>query len=439
MKKVLVYGLGITGISTVKTLDKLGYKVYTYDKNKINDERLEGYNYSPISDFKIEDKYEFVVKSPGIRPDDEVIKILEKNNEIITDIELSYRLFKDKKTIAITGTNGKTTTTSLITYVLNESGKKALSVGNIGEGILWQMYNNDAVFVEEISSFQLHNTKYFKPHIGGILNITPDHIDWHRSFENYSKDKLKLAINQNEEDFLVINHDDEILRENKKNFKGKIYEFSIKEEVERGIYFKNNGLYLKDKEETFLLKKDELKIVGDHNLLNASCAILCLYLFGLDLDEIIKHTKTFKAISHRLEFVKKIKNVSFYNDSKATNVDSAIKAINSFEKNIILIAGGYDKKIDYSPLFEDSKGKIKNMILLGQTKEILENLCKKYKINYYMVDNMKEAVDKSFEIMKDFDTVLLSPASASWGMYDNYMQRGDDFKNRVLEKEIKWK
>lgn len=438
MKKVLVYGLGITGISTVKTLDKLGYKVYTYDKNKINDERLEGYNYSPISDVKIEDKYEFVVKSPGIRPDDEVIKILEKNNEIITDIELSYRLFKDKKTIAITGTNGKTTTTSLITYVLNESGKKAISVGNIGEGILWQMYNNDdSVFVEEISSFQLHNTKKFKPNIGGILNITPDHIDWHGSFENYTKDKLKLAINQKEEDFLVINHDDEILRENKAKFKGKIYEFSIKEEVKRGIYFKNNSLYLKDKEETFLLKKDDLKIVGEHNLLNASCAILCLYLFGLDLDEIIKHTKTFKAISHRLEFVKKIKNVSFYNDSKATNVDSAIKAINSFEKNIILIAGGYDKKIDYSPLFEDSKGKIKTMILLGQTKEILENLCKKYKINYYMVDNMKEAVDKSFEIMKDFDTVLLSPASASWGMYDNYMQRGDDFKNRVLEKEIK--
>ena len=310
MKKVLVYGLGITGISTVKTLDKLGYEVFTFDKNKNTDERLEGYNYSPISDVKIEDKYEFVVKSPGIRPDDEVIKILEKNNEIITDIELSYRLFKDKKTIAITGTNGKTTTTSLITYVLNESGKKAISVGNIGEGILWQMYNNDdSVFVEEISSFQLHNTKKFKPNIGGILNITPDHIDWHGSFENYTKDKLKLAINQKEEDFLVINHDDEILRENKAKFKGKIYEFSIKEEVKRGIYFKNNSLYLKDKEETFLLKKDDLKIVGEHNLLNASCAILCLYLFGLDLDEIIKHTKTFKAISHRLEFVKKIKNV----------------------------------------------------------------------------------------------------------------------------------
>ncbi|MFR7765540.1 MAG: glutamate ligase domain-containing protein [Anaerococcus obesiensis] len=160
-----------------------------------------------------------------------------------------------------------------------------------------------------------------------------------------------------------------------------------------------------------------------------------MYLFGLDLGEIIKYTKTFKAIDHRLEFVKKIRNVSFYNDSKATNVDSAIKAINSFDKNVILIAGGYDKKIDYTPLFENTKKKIKTMILMGQTKEILQNLCEKYKINYYLVNDMKEAVNKSFEIMKDFDTVLLSPASASWGMYDNYMQRGDDFKKRVLEKE----
>ncbi|WP_270596966.1 UDP-N-acetylmuramoyl-L-alanine--D-glutamate ligase [Anaerococcus vaginalis] len=435
MKKVLVYGLGITGISTVKTLDKLGYEVFTFDKNKNTDERLEGYNYSPISDIKIEEKYDFVVKSPGIRPDDDIIKILEKNNEIITDIELSYRLFKDKKNIAITGTNGKTTTTSLISHILNQSGKKAIGVGNIGEGILWQMYKNDEIFVEEISSFQLHNTKFFKPHIAGILNITPDHIDWHGSFQNYIEDKLKIAINQNESDYLIINHDDEILRKNKNKFKSKIYEFSIKEEVQKGIYLKDDSLYLKDKKEIYLLKRDDLKIVGDHNLLNVSCAILCLYLFGIDLNEIIKYTKTFKAIDHRLEFVKKIRNVSFYNDSKATNVDSAIKAINSFDKNVILIAGGYDKKIDYTPLFEDTKKKIKTMILMGQTKEILQNLCEKYEINYYLANDMKEAVNKSFEIMKDFDTVLLSPASASWGMYDNYMQRGDDFKKRVLEKE----
>lgn len=436
MKKVLVYGLGITGISTVKTLDKLGYEVFTYDKNKNKDERLEGYNYSPISDLKINEKYEFVVKSPGIRPDDEIVQKLEKNNEIISDIELSYRLFKDKKIISVTGTNGKTTTTSLITYVLNQIGEKAISVGNIGEGVLWQMYNNDATFVEEISSFQLHNTKTFKPHIGAILNISPDHIDWHGSFENYANDKMKLAKNQDKEDFLVINHDDKILSENKNKFKATIYEFSMKEKVEKGIYLKDDSLYLKDDKEFFLLNRNDLKIVGNHNLANVACAMLCLYLHGIDLNEIIKHTKTFKAIDHRLEFVKQIKNVNFFNDSKATNVDSAIKAVDSFDENIILIAGGYDKKIDYSPLFDNSNKKIKAMILLGQTKYILEDLCKKYKINYYLVDDMQMAIDKSFEIMEDFDTVLLSPASASWGMYDNYMQRGDDFKKRVLEKEV---
>lgn len=436
MKKVLVYGLGITGISTVKTLDKLGYEVFTYDKNKNKDERLEGYNYSPISDFKISEKYDFVVKSPGIRPDDEIIQKLEKNNEIISDIELSYRLFEDKKIISVTGTNGKTTTTSLITYVLNQIGEKAISVGNIGEGVLWQMYNNDATFVEEISSFQLHNTKTFKPNIGAILNISPDHIDWHGSFKNYANDKMKLAKNQDKEDFLVINHDDKILSENKNKFKASIYEFSMEEKVEKGIYLKDDSLYLKDDKEFFLLNRKDLRIVGNHNLANVACAILCLYLYGIDLDEIIKHTKTFKAIDHRLEFVKQIKNVDFFNDSKATNVDSAIKAVDSFDKNIILIAGGYDKKIDYSPLFDNSNKKIKAMILLGQTKYILEDLCKKYKINYYLVDDMQMAVDKSFEIMEDFDTVLLSPASASWGMYDNYMQRGDDFKKIVLEKEV---
>ena len=436
MKKVLVYGLGITGISTVKTLDKLGYEVFTYDKNKNKGERLEGYNYSPISDLKINDKYDFVVKSPGIRPDDEIVKKLEKNNEIISDIELSYRIFEDKKIISVTGTNGKTTTTSLITYVLNQIGEKAISVGNIGEGVLWQMYNNDATFVEEISSFQLHNTKTFKPHIGAILNISPDHIDWHGSFENYANDKMKLAKNQDKEDFLVINHDDKILSENKNKFKASIYEFTMKEKIEKGIYLKDDSLYLKDDKEFFLLNRNDLKIVGNHNLANAACAMLCLYLYGIDLDEIIKYTKTFKAIDHRLEFVKQIKNVNFFNDSKATNVDSAIKAVDSFDKNIILIAGGYDKKIDYSPLFDNSNKKIKAMILLGQTKYILEDLCKKYKINYYLVDDMQMAVDKSFEIMEDFDTVLLSPASASWGMYDNYMQRGDDFKKRVLEKEV---
>lgn len=439
MKKALVYGLGITGISTVKTLDKKGYKVYTLDKFKKEDDRLKGYNYSPISDEKINDKFDFVVKSPGIKPSDELVKVLEKNNEIISDIELSYRIFKDKDFLAITGTNGKTTTTSLISHILNESGKKAISVGNIGEGILWQMYENEAIFVEEVSSFQLHDIKYYKPHIGLILNISPDHIDWHGSEKNYVKDKLKFAKNQDENDYLIINHDDEILKDNKKNFKAKIYEFSTKEKISKGIYLDGDDIILNIDRPIKLFKRYDLKIVGDHNIANAMAAVLALYLYGLDLEDIKKHVKTFKAISHRLEFVTEIDKVKFFNDSKATNVDSAIKALESFDKDLILIAGGYDKNIDYSPLFESSAKKIKSMVLIGQTKLILSDLCQKYEITYFLEDTMKEAVARCFSIMKENDTVLLSPASASWDMYKSYVDRGNDFKNLVKERESKWK
>lgn len=435
MKKVLVYGLGITGISTVKTLAKMGYDVYTFDKSKTEDERLKGYKYSPISDVKKDMKFDFVVKSPGIKPSDDVVKILEKNNEVISDIELSYRIFKEKEFIAVTGTNGKTTTTSLISHILNESGEKAISVGNIGEGILWQMYENDAVFVEEVSSFQLHNTRDFKPHIGLILNITPDHIDWHGSEENYIMDKLKLAINQDEKDFLIINHDDEILRDNKKDFKAQIYEFSTKEKVSKGIYLDGDDIILNIENPIKIFNKYDLKIVGDHNIANAMASVLALYLYGLDIDTIVKHVKTFKAISHRLEFVTEIDRVKFFNDSKATNVDSAIKAVDSFDKNLILIAGGYDKKIDYRPLFEESNGKIKLMILIGETKNILKSLCDEYNIKYFIEDSMKDAVNRSFNEMKAKDIVLLSPASASWDMYKSYEDRGNDFKNLVRERE----
>ncbi|MDY3005515.1 UDP-N-acetylmuramoyl-L-alanine--D-glutamate ligase [Anaerococcus porci] len=435
MKKVLVYGLGITGISTVKTLASKGYKVYTFDKLKKEDDRLKGYDYSPISDVEKEDKFDFVVKSPGIKPDDEIVKVLEKNNEIISDIELSYRIFNNKEFLAVTGTNGKTTTTSLISHILNESGKRAIAVGNIGEGILWQMYKNEAVFVEEVSSFQLHNTKFYKPHIGIILNITPDHIDWHKSEENYIKDKLSIARNQDQKDYIIINHDDKILSKNKENFNANIYEFSTKEKISNGIYLDGDDIVLNIDEPIKLFSRNDLKIVGNHNISNAMAAVLALYLYGIDINEIVKYIKTFKAISHRLEFVTEINNVKFFDDSKATNVDSAIKALESFDKNVILIAGGYDKNIDYRPLFESSSKKIKAIILIGQTKNILKSVSEDYGIKYFIEDTMKDAVDRAFMIMKKNDIVLLSPASASWDMYKSFEERGNDFKNLVKERE----
>lgn len=440
MKKVLVYGLGVTGISSVKALDKLGYDVYTYDKNKKNIKELEGYNYSPISDSKINDlKVDFVIKSPGIKPSDEVVKILEKENEIISDIEASERLFADKEKIAITGTNGKTSTTSMVAHIINECGENAYTVGNIGEGILWQMYEKEGVFVEELSSFQLHDTSTYKPHIGAILNIKEDHIDWHGSFEDYIKSKLKLAANQDENDFLVINHEDEITMKDKYDFKAQIYEFSSLNEVNKGLYLKDNKIYLNDRDikNKEILDVRDLAVIGRHNYENVMAAILLTYLYGIALEDIVKAIKTFRSISHRLEYVRTLSGIDFYNDSKGTNVDSSVKAIESFARPIIIIAGGYDKHIDYTDFVKAFKKNGKLMVLMGETKYKLKELCDKYKVNYILVNDMKEAIDTAYKKGEEKDVVLLSPASASWDMYKSYEIRGDEFKtlvNRLEEK-----
>ena len=433
MSDILVYGLGVTGVSTVKTLAEMGYRVYTYDKNIKENEQLKGYTYSPLSSeeiFKI--KYDFVVKSPGIPPHDDIMIKLYDKYEVISDIELAYRLFPNKKIIGITGSNGKTTTTSLVTHILNLSGNRAISVGNIGEGICWQMYKNDCTFVCELSSFQLHDVINYHTNIGLILNISPDHLDWHENYDDYIQSKMNITKNQNENDNIIINREDAIINSKKSSFKAKIYEFSSKEKVKRGSYLSNNNIYIIDYNKDFkIINCDRLNIIGIHNYENAMAAILACYLYGISLDDIRQGLKTFKSIEHRLEYVDTINSIKVYNDSKATNVDSAIKAINSFNNNLIVIAGGYDKKIDYTDFIKEFKKNGKAMILLGQTKFLLKNLCIKYDVDYYLVDNMKEAVNVAFQKANSGDVILLSPASASWGMYDNYQQRGEDFKKEV--------
>ena len=434
MKKVLVYGLGLTGISTAKTLDKMGYDVYTFDKNKKEVKELKGYNYSPISDSEICDfDFEFVVKSPGIPPRDEVVKKLGEKYEIISDIELSFRLFPKAEIIATTGTNGKTSTTSMISHILNESGRKAISVGNIGEGILWQMYENpSAIFSCELSSFQLHDVSTYKPHIACITNITEDHIDWHGSFDDYINSKLNICRRKDSDDFLVINHDDPILQAHKDDFLAKVYEFSSKEEVDRGAYLKGSSIFFKDQGKNIKLTDvDDLSIIGRHNYENLMCAILASFIYGVSIEDIIKASKSFKSIEHRLEFVGDIRGVKVYNDSKGTNVDSSIKAIESFDKPMVIIAGGYDKNIDYSPYVKEFKKHGKLMVIIGQTTDKLVNLCQKYKVNYKKAKDMEEAVKISFDNLDKGDIFLLSPASASWGMYRNFEERGKDFKEKI--------
>ena len=433
MKKVLVYGLGVSGISAVKTLSKMGYETYTYDKNKIYLDELKGYNYSPISDLDIDkEDFDFVVKSPGIKPNDDLLMKLSKKSQILSDIELAYRLFPNKEFLAITGTNGKTSTTSMVAHILNEAGKKASSVGNIGEGVLWKMYQEDAVFVEELSSFQLYNTYEFHPHIAAILNITPDHLDWHRDFDDYKNSKLNIARNQNENDFLILNANDKILQSYKKEAKAKVYEFSANSQVDLGMYLSGKDIIFKDGEYVEkIINVDQLKIIGNHNYENIMAAMLIAYLYGISFEKILIGAKTYQSIEHRLEFVDRINDVDIYNDSKATNVDSAIKAIESFSKPIIIIAGGYDKKIDYSDYVKAFKKNGKLMIIMGETKAQLEKLCIENRVNYLLADDMEMAVKLCFDNANSGDVILLSPASASWDMYKSYEVRGRDFKEKI--------
>ena len=321
----------------------------------------------------------------------------------------------------------------MISHILNESGIKAISVGNIGEGILWQMYENpDAVFSCELSSFQLHDVATYKPHIASITNITEDHIDWHGSFDDYINSKLNISKRQDERDFLVINHDDPILQDHKADFKAKDYEFSSQEEVNRGAYLKGSSIFFKDEEKNLkLMDVDDLSIIGRHNYENLMVAILACYLYGLSLDDIVKASKSFKSIEHRLEFVGDVRGVKVYNDSKGTNVDSSIKAIQSFDKPMVIIAGGYDKNIDYSPYVKEFKNHGKLMVIIGQTTDKLVRLCEAYKVNYKKARDMEEAVKISFDNLEEGDIFLLSPASASWGMYKNFEERGRDFKEKI--------
>ena len=436
-----ILGLGITGISTIKTLSSMKFNVYCYDEN-IKDfseieSLLEGFNYNIVKNI---DEFNFnmidtVVKSPGIPLENSVLDSFKKKNiEIISDLELAYRLFPEKNLISITGTNGKTTTVMLLTYILNYSGKNALAVGNIGLGMLWEIYTNNNIdyFVIECSSFQLASISTFKSNVSGIINITEDHIDWHKTFEKYVQDKSKIFLNQTNDDFLIANIDDCEVMKQISNIKAKIFPVSLSKLSIDGIFYDTGTIYYKDNNiDIPILETKDLKIVGKHNIENTMVAIGMALKLNIGIENIKYACQSFNPVEHRIEFVREYKNVEFYNDSKGTNIDATNKAINSFNSPIILIAGGYDKKIDFDNLF-NKKNNLKALVLFGETKDKMKFTAEKYGLsNVVLVNNMIEAIEKSVSIMNEGDIVLLSPANASWGMYSSYIERGKDFKEIV--------
>lgn len=443
-KNILLVGLAKTGISTIKHLNKLGAKVVVNDikdKDKLKgilDELSDLNNVEYILGYHPEnvDDIDMAVVSPGVPLDlPFILKLKSKNIEIIGEVELAYRLSQNPMFIGITGTNGKTTTTSLVGEIFKKANIDTYIVGNIGNPVIDTVdtANENSVLVTELSSFQLESIDTFKPHVSAILNFTEDHLNRHHTMEAYMEAKARIFKNQDEKDFCILNYDDKDVKSLSDNVKAKKIFFSRKKSLDCGIYLdEDNNIIINIDKKIKLLNKDELSLPGNHNLENCMAAAAIAYVSNIDIDVIREVLKTFAGVEHRQEFVRNLNGIMFVNDSKATNPDSSIKAIESYNRPIVLIAGGMDKQSSFDEFLDAAKENVYALVLLGETaQKIKECAQNKGFDNITVVKDMKEAVNASYQIAKGGDVVLLSPACASWDMYKSFEVRGIDFKDNV--------
>lgn len=440
-KKVLVFGLGRSGVSAAKFLCGKGASVTVTDAKdrealKESLSKLNGLNINiEVGGHRVETliSADLIVLSPGVPPSVEPIKkAREKGVRIISELELASR-FIDSPIIGITGTNGKSTTTTLVGEILKKGGKNIFVGGNLGtplcEAVL-QKKVRDFV-VSEVSSFQLEAIEEFRPHIGLLLNITPDHLDRYSSMKEYIDAKERLFENQTEDDFAILNADDPYTAAMASRIKSRVFFFSREKVLPDGIYTKGDLILAKISDrEAEVCHIDDLGIKGVHNLENALASIGAGVICGVDIKDIRQVLKDFQGLEHRLELVEVINGVRYVNDSKGTNVGAVIKSLDGFSEPIILIAGGLDKGSDFTPLAGIVKEKVKTLILLGKAKD------KIYKALGHLtgtifVHSMEEAVNRAYEIAREGDVVLLSPACASFDMFKDYEDRGRVFKGAV--------
>lgn len=452
-KKILVVGMARSGLAAARYLLRQGAVLVVNDSKSEEDlkgicQELESMGdvrfilgRNPNTD-EVED-IDMAVVSPGVPLDlDYIMAIKNNRKKVISEIELAYQagLKKNIRFVGITGTNGKTTTTSLVGEIFKAQGVETYVVGNIGNPAIEavEMAGDGAVLVTELSSFQLESIDMFSPTASTVLNLTEDHLNRHHTMENYAKAKARIFENQVDDTVCILNYDDPITRSMAEGCHADVVFFSRKDKFERGIYLDddNNIIVNNEIEEIALLKADELSLPGGHNLENCMAAIGLTLALGVEIEVLVKVLKTFKAVEHRLEYVDTVKGVKYVNDSKGTNPDSTIKAVKSYKDPIILIAGGYDKGSDFNELFEIAKDYVRSVVILGQTGDLIEETARKHGFtDLYRVNDLKEAVEKSAQIAKEKDIVLLSPACASWGMYNNYEERGREFKKLVADLE----
>ncbi len=450
-KRVLVIGMGRSGKAAVCALVDAGAAVSVQDskrEDKLDAEFAEYLNNNNVTKYlgRIPDDmgvFDVLVLSPGVPPElDFIQEAREKGAQIMGELELAYRIGHGSY-VAITGTNGKTTTTTLVGEIYKESGRDTHVVGNIGIAVISKAVeaNTDSWLVTEVSSFQLETIETFRPVVSAILNLTPDHMDRHKTMGNYGRAKAAVFKNQTEEEYCVLNFDDKACFElaEREGCKAKVVPFSRKRELEFGAFASEGRIVIRNEagKTVDICGCDELQIPGTHNLENALAAAAVAYFGGIDAHIIAKVLRTFAGVEHRIEACGEINGVRFVNDSKGTNPDAAIKAIEAMKENIILIAGGYDKGSIYNEFIEAFGNSVKKLILLGATApKIRETAEKAGFTDIVMAEDMEDCVAKAYESAEPGDVVLFSPACASWDMYDNFEQRGDHFKScvKALEK-----
>jgi len=445
-KIVLVVGTGKSGINAGKLLLEKGASVIFYDDNvSLDIEKLLS-KFSERERIRVAlgkvdeallSQIDLMVISPGVAIDSPIANTVRENNiPIWSEIELAYKMSAGNLA-AITGTNGKTTTTSLVGEIFKRYTDNSFTVGNIGipyTEVALEM-NEDSYVVAEVSSFQLETIVDFRPHVSAVLNVTPDHLDRHYTMENYASVKLDVCKNQTKDDYLVLNYDDETTRlmANDKKVKANVIFFSRLHELDEGICLKQDAIVIKqDGNEQKVIDLKDLRLLGAHNVENYMAGIAIAYYMGIPLEIIVDTIKEFKGVAHRIEFVREVNGVTYYNDSKGTNPDAVIKAILAMNRKTVLIGGGYDKGVAFDEWIQSFGDKVKKLILIGQTATMIADTANR--LGFYDVlfaNDLKEAVLLAQREAQQGEAVLLSPACASWGMFDNYEQRGDMFKEYV--------
>lgn len=440
-QKVLVIGAARSGLASAEFLAKQGNQVILTDMKQQNDvadlEQLGvRFIWGEQPDVAALQP-DYIVMSPGVPLNIAPVRYAQEHQiPVIGELELAYRNCK-APFVAITGTNGKTTTTTLTGELLKQTRKRVFVGGNIGVPLIsyGAELSEDDLVVAEVSSFQLETVDTFAPHLALMLNLTPDHLDRHGTMESYLACKANIFAGQNEEDYLILNYDDEALRALAGTSKGKVLFFSQKHILQEGVYLDQNQVKLCIQGTTTVIcNADEIAIKGKHNLENAMGAILLAYLSGVSIADIRAVLMSFQGVAHRLEPVRTYEGVQYVNDSKGTNPDSTIKAIEAYQQPIVLLLGGRDKGSDFRQLSLLIKEQVKQVVVLGEAKAvIIQALEQVGYTNYIEVDTFEAAVQQAAKLAVPGDVVLLSPACASWDMFKSYEERGDLFKQIVQQ------